>query len=38
VFPVALAVLVLFHISVMTFHRLPLWAAFGNWFVALPLS
>jgi hypothetical protein len=38
VFPVALVVLVLFHVSVMTFHRLTLWAAFGNWFVGLPLS
>ena len=38
VFPLALAVLVLFHVSVMTFYRLPLWAAFGNWFVNLPLS
>jgi hypothetical protein len=38
VFPLALAVLVLYHVSVMTFHRLPAWIAFGNWFVALPLS
>lgn len=38
VFPVALLVLALFHASVMTFHRLELWAAFGNWFVGLPLS
>ena len=38
VFPVALAVLLVFHVSVMTFYRLPFWTAFGNWFVALPLS
>jgi uncharacterized membrane protein YozB (DUF420 family) len=38
VFPVALAVLVLYHVSVMTFYRLPAWIAFGNWFVGLPLS
>jgi hypothetical protein len=38
VFPVALAVLVAFHLSVLTFYRLPFWIAFGNWFVALPLS
>jgi hypothetical protein len=38
VFPVALVVLVLYHVSVMTFHRLPAWASFGAWFVTLPLS
>jgi hypothetical protein len=34
VFPVALVVLLLYHASVLTFHRLPLWRAFGEWFVA----
>jgi len=38
VFPVALAVLVAFHLAVLTFYQLPFWIAFGNWFVALPLS
>jgi hypothetical protein len=38
VFPIALAVLAGFHISVMTFYDLPFWIAFGNWFVGLPLS
>jgi hypothetical protein len=38
VFPVAIAVLLLYHVSVLTFHRMPFWRAFGEWFVALPLS
>jgi hypothetical protein len=38
VFPVALGVLLLFHLSVLTFHRLPVWRSFGEWFVSLPLS
>jgi len=38
VFPVALAIVVLYHLSVMNFYRLPAWIAFGNWFVGLPLS
>lgn len=38
VFPLALIVLVLYHVAVFTFHELPAWAAFGRWFVALPLS
>jgi hypothetical protein len=37
-FPIALAMLVAYHVSVMTFHRLPAWRAVGDWFVALPLS
>ncbi len=37
-FPVALAIVVLYHVSVMTFYRLPAWIDFGNWFVGLPLS
>jgi uncharacterized membrane protein len=32
-FPVALGILVLYHVSVLTFHRLPAWRAFGEWFV-----
>ncbi len=38
VFPVALGLLVAYHVSVLTFHRLPAWAAFGEWFAGLPLS
>lgn len=38
VFPVALAVLVVYHVSVLTFHRLPFWHSVGEWFVSLPLS
>jgi hypothetical protein len=38
VFPIALVVLVLYHVSVLTFYRLPAWIAFGNWFIQLPLS
>lgn len=38
VFPVALGILVAYHVSVLTFHRLAIWNAFGNWFVTLPLS
>ena len=37
-FPIALGILLLYHVSVMTFHRLPAWRALGEWFVALPLS
>jgi hypothetical protein len=38
VFPIALLIVVLYHVSVMTFYQLPAWIAFGNWFVGLPLS
>jgi hypothetical protein len=38
VFPVALVIVVLYHVSVMTLYRQPFWIAFGNWFVGLPLS
>lgn len=38
VFPVVLGVVLLYHVSVMTFYRQPFWIAFGNWFVELPLS
>lgn len=38
VFPVALAVLVLYHASVLTFHQWGFWRAFSRWFLALPLS
>ena len=37
-FLVALGVLVMYHVSVMTFSRLPFWLAFGTWFQSLPLS
>ena len=38
VFPAALAVLLLYHVSVLTFHRIPAWQTFAAWFVTLPLS
>jgi hypothetical protein len=38
VFPVALAVLVAYHVGTLTLHRVPLWNAFGVWFLGLPLS
>lgn len=37
-FAIALVVLVGYHLSVMTFHGMPFWITFGNWFVGLPLS
>jgi uncharacterized membrane protein len=38
VFPVALVVLVLYQVSVMTFHQAAFWNAFALWFARLPLS
>jgi hypothetical protein len=38
VFPVALGVMVAYHVSVLTFYRLPFWKTFSDWFVSLPLS
>jgi hypothetical protein len=38
VFPVALGVLLLYHIGTLTLHRAPFWNAFGVWFLGLPLS
>jgi uncharacterized membrane protein YozB (DUF420 family) len=38
VFPRALAVLILYHVSVMTLHRAALWKSFALWFASLPLS
>lgn len=38
VFPVALGVVLLYHVSVLTFYRWPFWAAFGAWFVRQPFS
>jgi uncharacterized membrane protein YozB (DUF420 family) len=38
VFPVAIGGLLLYHVSVLTFHRSDLWRTFGAWFVGLPLS
>jgi hypothetical protein len=35
IFPVALAVLLVYHWSVLTFHEQPLWHAVGKWFVGL---
>ena len=38
VFPMALGVLLLYHIGTLTLHRVPLWNTFGEWFLRLPLS
>jgi hypothetical protein len=38
VFPVALVLLLLYHVSVMTLHRMDFWKSFGIWFANLPLS
>jgi hypothetical protein len=38
VFPVALAIVAAYHVSVLTFHVLPFWEDFGLWFLRLPLS
>lgn len=38
VFPVALGVLLLYHVGTLTLHRLTLWNAFCEWFLGLPLS
>jgi uncharacterized membrane protein YozB (DUF420 family) len=37
-FPIALIVLLMYHVSVLTFHQVPAWQAFCRWFVQLPLS
>ena len=38
VFPIALGVVLLYHVSVLTFYRWSFWAAFGAWFVRMPFS
>jgi len=38
VFAAALAVLALYHVSVLTLYRVPAWSAFCSWFLSLPLS
>ncbi len=38
VFPVALGVLLVYHVGTLTLHRVPAWNAFAAWFLALPLS
>ena len=38
VFPVALAIVAAYHVSVLTFHEVPFWQDFGLWFLRLPLS
>jgi hypothetical protein len=38
VFPVALGVLLIYHVGTLTLHRVPLWNAFAVWFLGLPLS
>ena len=37
VFPVALGVLLVYHVGTLTLHRVPAWNAFGVWFLGLPL-
>jgi hypothetical protein len=38
VFPVALGVLLAYHVGTLTLHRVPLWNSFCAWFLGLPLS
>jgi hypothetical protein len=38
VFPVALGVLLAYHVGTLTLHRVPAWNSFGVWFLGLPLS
>ena len=38
VFPVALGLLILYHISVIYFHNFQFWKSYGDWLMALPLS
>jgi hypothetical protein len=38
VFPVALGVLLVYHIGTLTLHRVPAWNAFAVWFLGLPPS
>jgi len=38
VFFVALAIVMVYQTSVLTFHRFGFWQAFGPWFLSLPLS
>jgi hypothetical protein len=38
VFPVALGVLLVYHLGTLTLHRVAAWNAFGVWFLGLPLS
>jgi hypothetical protein len=37
-FLVALGVLAVYHVTTLTLQRVPLWNAFGAWFLSLPLS
>jgi hypothetical protein len=37
VFAIALAAVFLYHVSVLTFYRVPIWRSFGEWFVRVPL-
>lgn len=38
VFPMALGLMMLYHVSVLTLYRVPFWKSFGEWFVKMPLS
>lgn len=35
VFPAVLGMLIIYHISVFTFHMIPAWRSFGEWFLGL---
>lgn len=35
VFPFALLALLLYHVSVLTFHAFPFWKSFSDWFISL---
>ncbi len=37
-FPIAFMILLVYHVSVLTFHNLPAWQSFCRWLVQLPLS
>lgn len=38
VFPVALGVLLVYHVATLGLHLVPAWSSFAVWFLALPLS
>jgi len=38
VFPVALGILLVYHVGTLTLHLQPAWNAFAVWFLSLPLS
>ena len=38
IFPLVLGILLIYHISVLSFHNLIFWKALAKWFLHLPLS